>query len=269
MPGFSYNASGGIGYYTIDALEATGEVKTCFSTRTGGISTGSYYSLNLGFKSGDDIACVKRNFELLCDAAGFSREDLVLSDQVHGDRYRIVGRKDRGKGTVIDSDIVGVDALITNERGVALCIFTADCVPVFLYDRENKAAALCHAGWRGVAGDIVLKTVDAMKASYNSSPKDMTAAIGPSIGPCCFNVGTDVAGVFEKMFPDTDNIVMGAAGGCRVNLWNAVNQQLKSAGVKESDIICSGLCTSCCSEFYSYRRDRGKTGRMISILQLI
>ena len=269
MPGFKYNFLKGAGYYSIESFENTGKVRTCFSSRIGGVSEGMYNSLNLGYKSGDKKTDIDKNMNILCDAAEFNINDLVLSDQNHGSNCKIVNSGDRGKGIIIESDILGVDALVTNCRNLALCIFTADCVPVFLLDTENDVIALCHAGWRGIVGNIIPKTIDTMRRNFNTKPEKLLAAIAPSIGPCCFNVGTDVIKEFQNLFGDGENIIINENGNYKINLWNAAKEQLVKAGI-ESDIVNSEMCTFCNEkEFYSYRRDGKSTGRMVSIIQLI
>lgn len=269
MFGFRYRFSNGVGYFTIDEFERTGKVLTCFSSRIGGISAPPFDSLNLGYKSGDKKENVDENFKRLCGAAGFKFDELVLSDQVHGDKCRTVGYGDRGKGTIYDSNIRETDALITGSRDTALCIFTADCVPVFLLDTENNAIGLCHAGWRGIASSIISKTISQMAENYGSKPSCIMAAIGPSIGPCCFNVGPDVADRFESLFKGRANIVIKDDAGLRISLWEAAKTQLMDTGINPDSIINSGLCTSCKGDlFFSYRRDNSKTGRMVSIIQL-
>lgn len=268
MPGFSYNLNNGVGFYTIDEFERTGKVKTCFSSRNGGVSKSKYFSLNVGYKTSDDRINIHNNISILCKAVGFEINDLVLSDQVHGDRCRVVSSSDRGKGVIRESDISGVDALVTNCKDIAICIFTADCVPVYLLDIENNVAALCHAGWRGVINEIVLKTIDVMKVNFKSKPGNIIAAIAPSIGPCCFEVGYDVARVFQDYFENTKGIYFEEKGHFRINLWNAVAEQLIRAGIN-SNVVNSELCTCCNSDaFYSYRRDGFNTGRMASIMKL-
>lgn len=268
MSGFIHKECRGVGYYIVEEFEKAG-VKTCFSTRVGGISPSPYDTMNIGYKSGDDKGNIDSNFEILCSAAGFKRENLVLSDQVHGCTCRAVGESDRGKGILRESDIKAVDALVTNTKDTALCIFTADCVPVFLFDREKKAAAICHAGWRGIVLNIIGKTIDTMEKTYGTRPEDLITAIGPSIGPCCFNVGPDVVKAFENVFTDFNGIIINEAGRYRINLWAAAERLLRDAGVDHGRIINSALCTSCREDlFYSYRRDGSMTGRMVSIIQL-
>lgn len=268
MSGFSYKESNGLGYFAIDEFEDDG-AKTCFSARLGGISPDPYSSLNLGYKSGDAVKNVDDNFDVLCSTAGFKKENLVLSDQVHGIVCRVIGEADRGKGIIKDSDIREVDAMVTNARDTALCIFTADCVPVFLFDRQNMAVGLCHAGWRGIVSGIIPETVSTMRKTYGTLPENLIAAIGPSIGPCCFNVGPEVAEIFEKIFKGCRDIIINKEGRYKIDLWNAAISMLYSAGLNPESIINSGLCTSCRGDLlYSYRRDGAKTGRMVSIIQL-
>lgn len=268
MSGFSLNHAGDVSFYTIDEFENTGKVKTCVSLRTGGVSSGQYGTLNLGYKTDDDKSNIDRNLDILCSGAGFNKSNMVISDQVHGDRCRVVYEEDRGKGIVKESDIDGIDALVTDRRNIALCIFTADCVPVFLFDERNHAIGLCHAGWRGVVNRIVPKTIDMMASHFGTVPGDLTAAVAPSIGPCCFEVGADVAVQFERTFGRSGGIIIEEKGSLRINLWNALKTQLENSGIKRN-IINSGLCTYCNEDkFYSYRRDGSKTGRMVSILQL-
>jgi polyphenol oxidase len=269
MPGFKYNISEGIGYYTIDSFEETGKVKTCFSSRVGGVSTDEYACMNLGYKSGDTSSNIDKNISVLCKSTGIRLEDLVLSDQIHSDKCKIVGSGDRGKGIFKDSDIVGVDALITNNKNTAICIFTADCLPVFLFDTINEVIAVCHAGWRGIVNEILIKSINIMCTNFGSKPEHILAAIGPSIGPCCFSVGEEVITEFRKVFENIDCLVTKDNNKCSINLWNAGIEQLVTSGIFRSNITNSQLCTSCNSNhFYSYRRDNSKTGRMISILQL-
>jgi uncharacterized protein, YfiH family len=270
MPEFVYRESNGIGYYMIEEFDKAYGVKTCFSTRDGGVSSGPYSALNFGLKSGDERDNVYRNFEILCRAAGINMGSLVLSDQVHGSTFRIVTRDDMGKGLLRESDINSVDSLITDQKGIALCIFTADCVPVFLLDMVKGVVSLCHAGWRGIINGIVPKTIKAMTANYGSKPADILCGIAPSIGPCCFEVGHEVADIFNREFESLNDIVFCEGGHYKIDLWNAVVRQLETCGLNTSNIVSSRMCTSCNEDkFYSYRRDGAKTGRMVSIIQLL
>ena len=166
---------GSLEYLTADALE--GSVH-CFTTRYGGVSTGQFSTLNLGTSRGDSMENVLRNYEILGAAVGFSPEDVVHTWQEHTDTILRVGKVDCGKGLFRNQPEV-CDGLITDEPGVALVCFAADCTPVLLFDPVKNVAAAVHAGWRGTANGIVRKTVEKMAREFGSNPADIGAAIGP------------------------------------------------------------------------------------------
>ncbi|KPU44026.1 laccase domain protein YfiH [Oxobacter pfennigii] len=270
MAGFKYNIDNNAAFYSVDGFGQSNKVKAITSTRIGGVSEGTFYSLNTGYKSGDEKYKIDENIKILCHAAGFEMDELVLTDQVHGSNCRVVTAKDCGKGIIKESDIKAIDALTTNEKEVGLCIFTADCVPVFLYDNKNEAIAVIHAGWRGVVSKIINNTIELMNKTYGTSGEDIIAAIGPSIGPCCFEVNGDVKDKFVNLFGKDEEIIIKYKERYKLNLWNAINKQLLLKGIQSKKIINSNLCTSCNhNEFYSYRRDGSQTGRMVSMLKLI
>jgi copper oxidase (laccase) domain-containing protein len=142
-------AANGAWFYKNEILEHTGLVNHAFSTRIGGVSEGAYSSLNLGVNSKDEKQNVLSNFQLFSEAIGIQTEKMVLSNQVHDDKIRIVTKADCGKGVLLDLDIKGIDALITAESGVALATFYADCTPVLIVDLQKKVIASVHSGWRG------------------------------------------------------------------------------------------------------------------------
>lgn len=174
--------------------------------------------------------------------------------------------------------IEGVDALITNSREVALMTYHADCPSIFLLDPIRKAIGLAHAGWRGTVLEIAAKTAQKMNERYGSRPEDLLAGIGPSIGPCCFEVGEDVAGIFEAMFPEYANDIVhpktegqtGDDGKWTVDLWEANRRILLDAGLREENITVTDLCTKCREEyFYSHRRQGNARGTMAAFIELI
>jgi YfiH family protein len=174
--------------------------------------------------------------------------------QVHSDTVVRAGRETGclGEG----------DALITDEPGLRLVIRTADCVPVLLADPERKAVAAVHAGWRGTAASVVAKTVERMRQEFGSAPEHLVAAIGPSIGACCYEVGPDVAERFTTWFPELQST---AGQPASINLSEANRQQLLQCGVTSARVIEAGLCTYCeYTEFHSFRRDKERSGRMES-----
>jgi len=154
------------------------------------------------------------------------------------------------------------DALITNEPGVLVGVKTADCVPILLADFRNRVVAAVHAGWRGTAAEIVLRTLEAMRQNYKTNPEDIRAAIGPCIGACCYEVGPDVAGRFRHWLPDLQP-------GTRqmLDLISANQTQLRAAGVLASNVDSGAPCTYCRPEhLHSFRRDGERAGRMISAI---
>lgn len=221
--------------------------------RLGGVSGGAYYSLNVGGSVGDDPVAVAENLRRVYAVLGWCGKDVVSGHQVHGDRVHRVSADDAGR------TIPATDALISDVPGLLLLGRYADCVPVLLFDPIKGAVGLAHAGWRGTVQRIAAKAVEAMTGAFDSRAEDMRAVIGPSIGPCCFEVGNQVLEVFRDAYPDPASGIADVEGG-RVNLWRANALQLEECGVRVIDV--AGLCTAChVDRFYSHRREKGNTGR--------
>lgn len=261
----------GIIYFTIPAFENTGLVLHAFSGRKGGTSTGPYDSLNLSILTDDSLDNVIENRRRLLRLMGISPNSLVGAHQVHRDNIYRVKREDKGAGAVNPKTVIpATDALMTNERGLALTAFFADCVPVFYLDPVNKAVALAHAGWKGTVAGIAAKTVAAMQAEFGTDPDDLLAAIGPSIGPCHYQVDTPVIESFKEAFPrDWDALITGLTGDGhgQLNLWEANARQLRAAGVRSGNITTAGLCTYCRQDiFFSHRG--GAAGRQAALIML-
>ncbi|MDD3164953.1 MAG: peptidoglycan editing factor PgeF [Oscillospiraceae bacterium] len=260
--------AGELRYLRADLLAGT---RHCFTTRLGGVSADSLASLNLGVHRGDDPACVLENYRRLGRAIGFTPEQTVFTRQMHTDCIRQVGKADRGLGLFGDMDAV-CDGFITNEPGVALTVFTADCTPILLYDPVRRAICACHSGWRGTAMGIVKKAVAAMTAAYGTSPADVRAAIGPCIGRCCFETDRDVpdamiAALGERACaPLLDDL---GGGRYRVDL-KAINREwLLRAGLPADQIETSPLCTACRQDlFWSHRRLGNARGSMAAVIML-
>ncbi|MCT4592910.1 MAG: peptidoglycan editing factor PgeF [Anaeromicrobium sp.] len=260
----------GTKYYVIDEFNKTKMVKTCFTTRIGGVSNGEFSTLNMGTKTSDKKENIIKNYEILCDALGTSIENLVLSDQVHGDKIKIVHMDDRGKGLLCENPIKEIDGLITSQKGVCLVTQYADCVPIYILDKKNKVIALVHSGWRGTVKKISKRAIEIMKDVYNTNPIDCLGAIGPSIGLCCYEVDKGVIGEFEKNFNNIEDFVKNKKSGkYNLDLWEANKSILKDIGFKEENIIVSHVCTMCNEELFSYRRDKGNTGRMVAMIELL
>ncbi len=242
----------------------------CFTTRKGGVSTGECQALNMGFNKKDDRSNVEENYRRLCRELEIEMEHLVFSNQVHEDRVRAVDEGDRGKGITRESDIKGYDGLMTDRPGVALVTFYADCVPIFLFDPVRKAIALSHSGWRGTVKEIGKVTVEKMTETYGCKGEDIIAAVGPSIGACCFEAGDEVYSEFAVKFPWNEEVCRKTGEGkWHINLQETIKRTLLSAGVKEQNISISGICTKCNKDlFFSHRGDKGRTGSLAAIMQL-
>ncbi|OPX87566.1 MAG: Laccase domain protein [Pelotomaculum sp. PtaB.Bin104] len=252
-------------------FEATGLVTHCFTTRGGGGSTGPYASLNTAFHVGDRADCVRENRSLICRALGIEPGKIVAGSQVHGDRVAVVDAGSQGRGALTYEDsLPGVDALVTAVPGLPLASFYADCVPIFLLDPVSRVVALAHAGWKGTVAKIGLKTVQKMTAVFGTNPKDCLAAIGPSIGFCCYEIDQEVFGQVKGSISYwTDLVVPVRPGKWHLDLWQANRRTLADAGLLNSNIDLAGLCTSCRTDlFFSYRAQGGTAGRMASLIML-
>ena len=250
-------------YYQFDrfAISGPGLVHGCF-TRLGGVSRPPWQSLNTGHGVGDDPDHVRENHVRICRALGIRRADLVSPHQVHSAVVRVVDGRDRGR--VCEQ----TDALVTDTPGVYLMLRFADCVPVLFHDPVRRVVGLAHAGWRGTVACIARATVGWMVEAFGCRPADIRAGIGPSIGPCCYEVGDEVVGAAREAFPDAPYLLERQANGrWHFDLWAANRYQLATEGVKEMQV--SGLCTSCrTDEWFSHRAEQGRTGRLGAVIGL-
>lgn len=237
----------------------------CFTTRFGGVSRGYLDSLNIGIHRGDEWENVLKNYEILGKALGFDIHNLVLSHQTHTDTVTRVGKPETGAG-LFAPELPECDALITNEPGVALAIFTADCTPILLHDPVTGAVGAAHAGWRGTASAIAGKTVAAMTRAYGCDPANIRAAIGPNIGPCCFQTDRDVPDAMLEAFGEAAMpFIRQQEDKYYVNLKEINALVLRQAGVRQIDI--SRDCTVCQSHrFWSHRVTHGLRGSQGAII---
>ncbi|MBM7614575.1 peptidoglycan editing factor PgeF [Alkaliphilus hydrothermalis] len=246
-------------------------VRHGFSTRIGGVSPEPFNQLNLGRLTPDSPHNIIENTKRFSKAVGVNFDDLVASDQVHKDQVKVVTAEDKGKGFTRDMDFDSIDALITNERGVPLITYFADCVPLLMVDPHQKAVGLAHAGWSGTVLKIGQKTVMKMLEEYQSRLEDIIVVIGPSIGQCCYEVSEDVVEKFNMNFTDTSTFVIAKDGGkYMLDLWEANRVALKEIGIQDRNIVKSRICTGCNTDLYfSHRFEKGNTGRMASIIEII
>ena len=240
-------------------------VPHAFTTRLGGVSEGYLSSLNLGFHRGDREENVAKNFAILGNALGFSLQDLVLTRQTHSDIVRVATREEAGK-SLDNHDWPECDALVTNDPGVALAVFTADCTPILLHDPATGAVGAAHAGWRGTAMGIAAKTADAMVKNFGCDPKNIRAAIGPNIAQCCFQTDADVPeAMLAALGEDARPFIRPSGEKFYVNLKEINALWLRRAGVEKIEI--STACTVCQSDtFWSHRVTRGQRGSQGAII---
>ncbi len=243
-----------------------------FSSRLGGASEGHFSSLNCGLHVGDVPGHVISNREKVSQAAGFSFDAWTCAEQVHGSDVAVVTIAERGRGRESRVNALQArDALITTERDVMLAAFFADCVPLYFYDPARNAVGLAHAGWKGTVLEIAEKTVIAMSERFGSSPSEIVAAIGPSIGMCCYEVDETV---MEKVrgnefLRESKAYEQKRDGKYMLNLQEMNRQIMIKAGILPTNIELTHLCTSCRSDlFFSHRKEKGKTGRMVGWIGL-
>ena len=236
---------------------AAGGVTAAFPAREGGVSAPPFDTLNLGLSVDDRPEAVLENRRRLCAALGLSQERLVIPGQVHGTTIAWVGEAEAGRGAFDSPTVIKEhDGLLTRAAGLGLVISYADCVPVVIVadGEEGPAFATVHAGWRGMIAGIAGKAA----AELAGHGRLVAAAVGPSIGPCCFTVDEELRRRFEARFP-------GTAGAATVDLWRSARMDLEAAGVPAAAISVASLCTASDARFFSHRRDAGATGRHLAV----
>ena len=238
-----------------------------FTTRNEGVSRAPYNSLNLGINTLDTSNNVMGNRSILARAFGTRVERLVTVTQTHGTDLLVI---DTPNPDYAHFQKLECDGIITNQPLVMIGVCVADCAPVLLLDPVKKAVAALHAGWKGTAGEIVKKGVAALVTLFDSDPSAILAAIGPSIGGCCYEVDEPVREEFTKGGGCWGDIAVETGDGrWRLDLSLANVHQLLEAGVPRENIETTDLCVSCNkAAFFSYRRDKGETGRQMGFIML-
>ena len=258
-------------FITFDLLEKAG-VKHGFSTRMGGVSKGHLSSMNLSFSRGDTPLNVNENFIRMGKAIGFTPQQLVFSDQQHQTRIRKVTKEDAGKGIAKKLDYDCIDGLVTNEPGLCLTTFYADCVPLFFYDPKQKVIALAHSGWRGTVGKIGAKMVALMERDYQCMAQDILVAVGPSICQDCYEVSQDVYDEFATAFsPMQMNQIFVAKENekYQLDLWKANEILLMAAGIVREHLAITDICTCCNPDLlFSHRATNGMRGNLAAFMML-
>lgn len=251
-------------------------VKAFSTCRQGGVSKGAYASFNANAYCGDEFAHVVCNRELLCNKLGLSPSRLIIPHQTHHDKvYKI------DKEFLLQEDFVrrqtleGVDGLMTDIPEVCVCVSTADCIPLLLYDENNQAVAAIHAGWRGTVQKIVENAIIRMGKAYGTEPSQLKAVIGPGISMDSFEVGDEVYESFRGTCFPLERIAArypAMLGGMKwhIDLWEANSWLMQECGVKNENISLSGICTyTNYDRFFSARRAGINSGRILNGIMLM
>ena len=225
------------------------------------------YAYSMALHTGEDPAHIVSNRSAaasLLDTRG--KYTFVLAHQTHSDHIEVI-RDPIARGWMQEEDAIrDCDALVTAQAGVIVGVLTADCVPILLYDRQKKVVAAVHAGWRGTDKRIVQTCIARMQQEFSSDPQEIIAGIAPAIGGCCYEVGEEVAGYFQSLYSEA----VEAQGEKYMLDLPAINRmQILQMGVPVSHIEMSGICTACENEsFFSYRKEKGCSGRFLSLIGL-
>ena len=261
----------GVTFFQSDGIAAAGGAAHGFSTRLGGVSEGMWASLNLGVGRGDDPDHVRENYRRFFAAIGGSGRRIAMSNQVHGGVVRCVTSADLHADPY---EKVGyeADGLMTDLPGVALVVYSADCIPILFYDPVRRVIAAAHAGWRGTAAGIAAAAVDRMKNVYGCRPEDILAAVGPGIGPDCFETHEDVPNAMTAALSTAvlQHIKIKENGKFAVDLKGINAMRLEQAGLDPAHIAVSDICTACRSDlFWSHRKLGTNRGSMAAAIQLV
>ena len=240
-----------------------------FRTRRGGVSRGNYSEFNINEYCGDEANAMVANRKLLCQKLDISDHCLIFPHQVHGVEVRQID----GDFTSMDfrarkEMLEGIDAVMTNQKGLCIGVSTADCIPVLLYDHRNHACAAIHAGWRGTVARIVQKTIHLMISSYHTQPEELQAVIGPGISLENFEVGNEVYEQFDKAGFDMSSIAR-RFERWHIDLWECNRKQLIHSGVLADNIQVAGICTFAnTGEYFSARRLGINSGRIFTAIMM-
>jgi purine-nucleoside/S-methyl-5'-thioadenosine phosphorylase / adenosine deaminase len=252
---------GSLVFYQSEAIEQFANVTQAVTTRHGGVSSAPFHTLNLSSTVGDDPGNVRENWKRLHATLELDAWATVDAHQAQANQVACVTAGLRG------SRVLNVDALITHAPGLPLLLRFADCVPVLFYAPKQRAVGIAHAGWRGTVGKVVTNTVQAMCEAFGVEPRDLVACVGPSIGPCCYEIGTDVQAKVEAAFPDTKHLLLHQNGATHLDLWEANAQQLRELGVGQIEV--AGICTADhTDDLYSWRGEHAHTGRFAAVIAL-
>ena len=260
----------GVVYYSFPNLDAVPFVRHGFSTRLGGVSDGIYDSMNLSFTRGDDESRVRENFARFCAAVGVDHRNAVVSAQEHHTVVYNATAADCGRGVMRERGYTDIDGLLTDEPNVVLFTQYADCVPLFFADPVQRVVGTAHAGWRGTAARMGAVMVERMVSDYGCRREDILAAVGPSIGPCCFEVDEPVRLAFAESISFAADCTHELGNGkSYIDLWEINRRTLAESGVLPERIVVTDLCTRCGPDvFWSHRATGGRRGSLAGCIAI-
>jgi polyphenol oxidase len=264
---YTLTRKGSVTYVQALALEGFDFLTHAFCTRHCGVSQGAYAGLNMSPVGGDDPSNIRENWHLVSQAFAIEEEHFILLRQVHEDGVMVLNQLSK-EGSFHEPP--AFDAVITDQPNQALCIRTADCVPIFIVDPERRIIANIHAGWKGTALNITAKVIGTMEIHFGSRAEHLIAVIGPAIGSCCYEVDDPV---IKAMGPWGENRAVcrpaSRAGRRMLDLPLINRNQMTRSGIPAENISLLDLCTSCREDlFFSHRRDGGITGRQVHFIML-
>ncbi|HEX3011212.1 MAG TPA: peptidoglycan editing factor PgeF, partial [Syntrophomonadaceae bacterium] len=234
----------GISFITVPEWAQQG-IDVAFTGRWGGTSTGSFNSLNMGLHVGDSKDLVLENRRRLMKVFNHDINDMVCCQQVHGNQVVRVTARDKGCGSSdLGSCVAGADGMVTNQSGLYMAAFYADCIPVFLFDPIKRCIGIVHSGWKGTMGRIPAYAITVLNQEFGSSRTDIQAFIGPGIGPCCFEVQYDLALKANSEFGQFHDIISKDKNDCyKWDLPLTIYNILICSGLKSDNIAMAKLCT--------------------------
>ncbi len=235
------------------------------STRHGGYSQGNYGEFNVNLYCGDDPEDIADNRKALCQLLHIDKDRLVMPHQVHETGIAQIGKTFFRLSEEVRTQVMeGIDALMTNEKGVCIGVSTADCIPIIIYDPEHHAASVVHSGWRGTVANIAGVAVTSMQMAYHSRPEVLKAVIGPGISQKNFEVGDEVYEQFAAAGYPMEQIAQ-KSGKWHIDLWRCCRLQLEDAGLQEAHIQTVGICTfDQCQDYFSARKLGINSGRVLT-----
>lgn len=266
---YTINETDNFKYITFPSLEKHDDLFHCFTTRFGGVSQGNFSSMNLGMSTEDNRSNKIENYYIMSQKFPIYLYDIVKTCQSHTANIRYVTDMDKGKIFDATPGYKDVDGLITDRKNIVISTSHADCNPVFFYDPIKKIIGMAHAGWRGTVENITGKMIQKFIIDFGSKPEDIIAAIGPSLGQCCFEVDKDVADIFLSVNKKYEKFMKIIGNKYNFDLW-AINKYIMiNEGLKEENIEISGLCTKCNNDlFFSHRGQQGKRGLMLGMIMM-